>query len=188
MFVDSDISLTPGCISTLLSDMMRFGWDGVHASVRSSCNETYWQRAEDINISLFFNRPGASVFNSLAAALFRREVLRETPFDPSFVESGEDVDLCMRLHKAGKSLGISKAVAFHNHRRTFMETVQRRFRWGKGQARLAFKQESPGIMIAPLSEMLLRSIYSIATGNFSAVPYFVVCGVSQLLGIISFGH
>jgi GT2 family glycosyltransferase len=100
----------------------------------------------------------------------------------------EDVDLCMRLHKAGKSLGISKAVAFHNHRRTFMEVVQRRFKWGKGQARLAFKHESPSIMIPPLSAMFLRSIYSIATGKFSAVTYFAVCGVSQLLGTMSFGH
>ena len=150
MFVDSDIELGSACIATLQRELEAFGWGGIHAMILSSENTTYWQWAEDKLFYLFFNHPGPKVNIPTAAALFRRETLLRYPFDPDMKHSAEDIDLCRRLTQNGQIVGVSRAYAYHYHKREFPGFAERRFRGGQGITQLALKYRSIRLLISSL--------------------------------------
>jgi cellulose synthase/poly-beta-1,6-N-acetylglucosamine synthase-like glycosyltransferase len=184
MFVDSDVILTPGCISMLTSELRRLGWAGIHPRVLSSKNETYWQRAEDANFRLYFDRIGSKSSLGIGAALFRKETLLRHPFDRNFAESCEDKDLFLRLSRAGQKFGVSYPVVYHEHRREFREFAKQRFRGGWGRSRLASKYKSTRILIDPLATMVSSSLLSVIQGRIWLVPYWIVDGILRFIGCV----
>jgi GT2 family glycosyltransferase len=184
MFVDSDVILTPDCISKLFHDLGRNGWAAICASVLSLENDTYWQRAEDANFRLNFNGTGRRSLIGMGATLFRKQVLLMHPFDASCAESSEDTDLFLRLSQAGLILGVSDAVVYHRHRRGFPEVGGRLFRFGIGDARLVLKYKSFRMLIRPLSAMLSYSIRCLLCGRLWLIPYWIVTGCCTFLGMM----
>jgi hypothetical protein len=184
MFVDSDVILTPHCISTLFSELKKLGWAGIHARVLSAKNDTYWQRAEDARIQLHFNRIGPRNAIGTGAALFDRRILLACPFDTNFLESGEDMDFFFRLSRAGQKFGVSYPVVYHEHRREFREFVRQRLRAGRGLSRLAVKYRSTSILFAPLSTMISGSLRDALQGRIWLVPYWIVEGTCCFTGAI----
>jgi glycosyltransferase involved in cell wall biosynthesis len=184
MFVDSDVILTPNCISILLCELKRLGWVGIHARVLSVKNETYWQRTEDARIRLYFNRTGLKNTMGIAAALFERQILLAYPFDPNLIESCEDLDFFLRLSQAGQKFGVSYPIVYHEHKREFREFTRQRFRYGLGRSRVALKYKSTSMLIDPLLTMLSSSLRSIFQGRIWLVPYWVVGGACRFMGVI----
>jgi cellulose synthase/poly-beta-1,6-N-acetylglucosamine synthase-like glycosyltransferase len=86
----------------------------------------------------------------MIAALFRREVLLGHPFDPNMKHSAEDMDLCLRLGQDGHVFGVTRAYAYHRHRREFSAFAKRCFRFGLGNSQLALKYKSLGLMARPI--------------------------------------
>jgi GT2 family glycosyltransferase len=184
MFVDSDVELGPHCISTLQSDIERYGWVGIHARLLSRENMSYWQKAEDEKFQGAYRRTESVNQIGTIAAMFRRDVLLKFPFDPSFSKSAEDVDLCRRLVRAGYHLGVSGAVAYHNHRREFTAFVRQKYRNGLGAARLSPLKYGRLSIFDPLVSILSQTIRSLATRKIWLVPYFFVSGVARFVGVI----
>ena len=185
MFVDSDVVLAPGCISTMRCELETYGWAGIHARMVSEENLSYWQRAEDAGFSLYFNRVGPVGNIGTIAALFVRSILLEYPFDPYFAESAEDVDLCLRLGRNKLHVGVSNAVAYHYHRRGFSSFLRQHFRNGKGTGRLALKHRSVRLLLRPLESRISQSMRSILTGRLGLVPYWTVSGVAEFSGVVA---
>ena len=185
MFVDSDVELTPNCIDQMRHELEQFGWVGIHAQMVSKENFSYWQKAEDAGFSFRFNRVGPLDNIGTIAALFKRSILVEYPFDPYFAESAEDVDLCFRLGKNKLHVGVSSAVAFHSHRRGFSSFFRQHFRNGKGTGRLALKRRSVRILLRPVESRISQSMRSIFTGRLGLVPYWAVSGVAEFSGVVA---
>jgi glycosyltransferase involved in cell wall biosynthesis len=184
MFVDSDVRLGDGCITRLRDELQKYGFAGIHASVLSWENASYWQRAEDEVTRIFVNRPGPRKQISTTAALFRREILLKYPFDPSMSRSCEDVDLCRRLARNMEQVSVSSAVAYHYHRREFLAWARQKFGYGLGDARLGLKYGSIRILINPLMSAFSQVARSVLRGKIRLVPYWATAGVVQFLGVL----
>jgi glycosyltransferase involved in cell wall biosynthesis len=184
MFVDSDVELAPGCIRELRLDLVRYGWAGVHCNLQSVENASYWQRCEDAKFRRKYGRPGPTHYIDTIAAMFRRKDLLKHPFDPSLEESTEDIDLCQRLVSDNRLLGISRAVAYHRHRRDFSGFARQRFNYGLGTARIGLKYRSITILLDPVAAAVSESIRAVATRRLEMVPFWLVGGVIKFLGVI----
>lgn len=182
MFVDSDVELDPRCIARLRHDLVANEWTGAHAMILSLRNISYWQKSVDNEFSGFFNHPGPKRHIGTAAALFRRRVLLNYPFDPGFRESAEDVDLCRRLIGNGFELGTSGAVAYHYHPQEFLAFAKQRFRYGLGDARLWLKYRENYILVRPL---VIAASYGLRGHRVGLIPYWIASGVTQFFGILA---
>jgi len=186
MFVDSDVILAAGCIDKLRHDLEVNGWGGVHAQVLSAESVSYWQRAVDEEFSVGENTIGQKHRIGTAAALFKKVVLKDHPFDVGLSDSYEDVDLCRRLTKDHIALGVSSAVAYHYHRRRFQEFVMQRFRGGLGRARIdnKYKEKMVVTLFDPLVGALSRMVRSTGTRRIRLIPYWAVKGSAEFVGIL----
>jgi O-antigen biosynthesis protein len=72
---------------------------------------------------------------------FRKDLLEEVGgFDERFEVAGDDVDLCWRLQKAGRTLGFSAgAVVMHRRRDSIRRYLRQQFGYGKSEALLERK-------------------------------------------------
>ncbi len=72
---------------------------------------------------------------------FRRDVLEEVGcFDERFKAAGDDVDLCWRLQKTGRTLGFSAgAVVMHRRRDSIRRYLRQQYGYGKAEALLERK-------------------------------------------------
>jgi O-antigen biosynthesis protein len=72
---------------------------------------------------------------------FRKDVLEEVGgFDERFETAGDDVDLCWRLQKAGRTLGFSAgAVVMHRRRDSVRRYLRQQYGYGKAEALLERK-------------------------------------------------
>jgi GT2 family glycosyltransferase len=72
---------------------------------------------------------------------FRRDLLEEVGnFDERFRAAGDDVDVCWRLQKAGRTLGFSAgAVVMHRRRDSIRRYLRQQYGYGKAEALLERK-------------------------------------------------
>jgi GT2 family glycosyltransferase len=75
---------------------------------------------------------------------FRKSALEQIGgFDERFRTAGDDVDVCWRLQKAGKTLGFSAgAVVMHRRRDSVMRYLKQQYGYGKAEALLERKWPS----------------------------------------------
>jgi peptidoglycan/xylan/chitin deacetylase (PgdA/CDA1 family)/glycosyltransferase involved in cell wall biosynthesis len=185
MFVDSDATLTPGCIGTMRRELEKHGWTGIHAKLLSAENVSYWQRAEAEKFHREHRTAGPADRIDTIVALFQRKTLLACPFDGNVREAAEDVDLSRRLVRTNHRLGISSAVAYHYNRRELQAFVEQRFRYGMGHARLAAKYGiGARTLIAPLSKTFYQIVRDLVAGNIWLLPYWAVEGISIFLGTV----
>ena len=148
MFVDSDAELGPGCISILRDNIELFGWAGIQPVLLSIEDTTYWQWAAQRAVK-GFHPVGPTQHIGTCGALFRRETILKHPFDPKMKYAAEDTDLCLRLRKYGYIVGITRAYAYHHHRRDFSAVAKQYFFYGIGDAQLVVKYKSLRIFVWP---------------------------------------
>lgn len=184
MFVDSDVELGPGCIVTLREEIGALGWAGIHAMILSGETVTYWQSAEDKLCSLFFNHPGPKSSIPMVAALFRREVLVRYPFDPNMKHSAEDADLCLRLGQNGHIVGVTRAYAYHRHRREFSAFAKRNFKFGLGVTQLALKYKSIRLLAGPMTAAVGDIPHIVCARMLETIPHRVIAASICFSGAI----
>jgi GT2 family glycosyltransferase len=182
MFVDSDVTLGRGCLSTMKLELERNGWAVVQAQTRSWQIASYWQRCEDVYLSA--ERVGQTNQIGLAATLFRKETLLQCPIDPSF-HTAEDLDISYRMRIRGLVLGISTAHAYHNHRLSFSGFFQQRYVHGLGIARLALKYRKISLLIGPLRAAASLTIRCALTRKAWMIPFYITSGAIMTAGVIS---
>lgn len=102
-FVDVDVVLQPGALGRLFDEFVSGGYVGLQAGLESTSGSGYWSRALAAH-----HRTGRSRYwFGLVATLFERDAFLAIGVDEAF-SSGEDVDLRVRLERAGAKIGVSR--------------------------------------------------------------------------------
>lgn len=130
--IDADVVLPPGTLARLLGEFQAGGFDGLQFGLASEADGPgYWGSA----LAWHHNHSRVRSWFGVCATLIRRDVLLSVGFDNSFV-SGEDVELRIRLEKAGYRLGVSSTtVVRHRFTDTFAGARDQWEQDGAGMAR-----------------------------------------------------
>lgn len=101
--IDADVVLPPDSLRALLTEFESGDFDGLQFGlVSESDGAGYWGEA----LAWHHNHSRVRSWFCVCATLMRRETLLQAGFDEEF-SSGEDVELRIRLQKAGRRLGVS---------------------------------------------------------------------------------
>lgn len=179
-FVDSDITLTEGSLAQMLEEVKTLGYANIQARQQPTRCDTYWEWAVDQHYKLRESRNTSQ----LSACVLRKDIALKINFDPSIRIAGEDFDFLTRLQAEGFKVGVSTAVVYHVHRSNFKSFVKQRFWYGRSLPFLIKKYFpgkketwAPGVMLYWLG-------WSVVKGKFKMIPYFLVNGVVETLGMI----
>lgn len=147
--IDADIVLPAGALGGLLDEFNACGYDGLQfALVSEADGRGYWGAA----LAWHHLHSRVRSWFGVSATMMRRKVLLAVAFDETF-QSGEDIELKIRLQEAGYRLGVSRTTAV---RHRFMDSFDAaRDQWlqdGAGLARTIRKH--PGragwLVVLPL--------------------------------------
>jgi len=101
--IDADVVLPPDSLERLLGEFDVGRFDGLQFGLASEADGPgYWGSA----LAWHHNHSRVRSWFGVCATLIRRDLLLSMGFDDSFI-SGEDVELRIRLEKAGYRLGVS---------------------------------------------------------------------------------
>jgi glycosyltransferase involved in cell wall biosynthesis len=101
-FVDADVILPDGALGRLFDEFQAGGYVALQAGLGSVSGPGYWGRALAQH-----HRTGRSKnWFGLVATIFEREAFLDFGLDEAFV-SGEDIELRVRLERAGAKSGVS---------------------------------------------------------------------------------
>jgi glycosyltransferase involved in cell wall biosynthesis/O-antigen/teichoic acid export membrane protein len=130
--IDADVVLPPRSLARLLGEFQAGGFDGLQFGLASEADGPgYWGSA----LAWHHNHSRVRSWFGVCATLIRRDVLLSVGFDNSFV-SGEDVELRIRLEKAGYRLGVScTTVVRHRFSDSFASARDQWEQDGAGMAR-----------------------------------------------------
>lgn len=181
-YVDSDVILSPNTIDRLIRDMIENEYVGISAKTLAVSKDTYWTWAEDQAGKLEYNREGETNLIGTAATIFRREVVLTYGFDPFFSGAAEDNDFAYRLRKAGNRLGVSSAIAYHNHPTTLRQLMRKQYWYGKGDARFFWKHQDLRYFVLPFFAIPRHLYLCHKAGCFKMLPYYVFRSVPNIFG------
>ncbi len=181
-YVDSDVILSPNALDTLVEDMIKNGYAGISARTIAASRDTYWNWAEEQAGEMEYNREGEADLIGTAATIFTREVLLAYGFDPFFSGAAEDNDFAYRLRKAGHKLGVSSAIAYHDHPATLDQLMKKQYWYGKGDAMFFLKHRDLKYYILPFFAIPRAFFLCLEKNDFKMLPYYVFRSIPNILG------
>jgi glycosyltransferase involved in cell wall biosynthesis len=179
-FVDADIVLPDGALEAMLEELKSGGFANVQARLMPLRSETYWERAQDIQVRSHQSRiPGG-----LSACVLDKETALKIGFDPAIRITGDDTDFLYRLKDAGYKASISSVSATHVHRADFNSLVRQKFWYGRAKPALIRKHGpwkgdlwAPAVMAYWLAQCVVK-------GQPELVPYVLVSGLADSAGMV----
>jgi glycosyltransferase involved in cell wall biosynthesis len=186
-YVDSDIILTEGSLTTMLGDLQCTGFIAISARqlLPITRRPNYWEWAyyQHCQYGSKFHR--AQDYLGLAACLFRRETVIKYGFDISGrMRDVDDMDLSFRLGRDGYKFGISVASVYHNHREDFNGFVKYRFFLGKVYVQyMRIRGWWHAEFCRPLVTLYWLG-FCLVKGKLNLIPYFVVDGTMKTAGMV----
>lgn len=193
--LDADQVLEERALEIMINELEKDDFVGIQASLKSVCNETYWEKAMEYNVAVaHVHTRGDSHYNESypieaimigTPALFKADILKSNSFDKSILGSCDDTDLCYRLTKKGFKLGISSALCYQKHRSDFKTTFKKFYWYGEGDCEFAFKHTERfwSIFSHPLKNYFYKkSFKAIKNGNCEFVPFFMFIGLVRHIG------
>lgn len=180
-YVDADIVLPEGTLSTMLAEMKASGYANIQALWRAADCSTYWEYAQDQHARILQSRK----VGGLSAGLLRRDTVLNLKFDISIKHYGDDYDFLTRLKKEGYKLGNSSAFVYHHHRTDLKSFVRTAFYGsGRGSAHLMRKYGTWHAGLWPPISMLYWLAICLIKGKTGLIPYLIVGGVVQTAGMV----
>lgn len=184
-YVDSDVILTPDCLSIMVKELEENGYAAIHAQLLCLDDSNYWERSHEQYIKITFNRLGERNWIGAVAAVFKRDVILQNSFDPFFKGAAEDMDLSLRLGRKGFRLGISTAYAYHRHRNSAKDFVKQRIWYGRGGARLFWKYKSLIFLLGLIGIIPYGVFLSIKNRSPGMLPYYVIWSIARNIGFVT---
>jgi glycosyltransferase involved in cell wall biosynthesis/O-antigen/teichoic acid export membrane protein len=168
--IDADVIVPAGVLAILMKEFQAGGFDGLQFGLVSEPDGSgYWGAA----LAWHHNHSRVRSWFGVSATLMRRSVLLDAGFDESF-QSGEDIELRIRLEDAGCRLGVSPTT-FVRHR--FADSFEyARDQWlqdGAGLARTMHKhpRRAGWLVLLPLLATARGVLLSLATAP-RYLPYW----------------
>jgi glycosyltransferase involved in cell wall biosynthesis len=182
-YVDSDIVLSQGCLSTMLAELQGSEHAGIGAGEPPGVkSHTYWEWAQRQHAHLA-HPSGSPASIGMAASLFRRETILKYGFELGYGGYLDDVDLEMRMRKDRHTFGLSSATIFHHHREGFRSFVSCRFLFGR---LCVYHMHKYGPWKAGFWPPMFASYWigiCLVKGKLKLIPYHVVDGVVETAGM-----
>jgi glycosyltransferase involved in cell wall biosynthesis len=178
-FIDADIVLPEGALAALLKEARRLKVDAIQAGLRSSGTD-YWSE----QLAWHHNAGRSRSWFGVSATLMKRSVFKKNRFDDR-LDSGEDVDLRLRLAAAGVRVAVSETtIVDHRFAPGYAAAREQWLADGAGLGRLVRKFGRPAlrqlsIPFAAAAYWLARSILSPRRLN-----YFVGFAVGNWIGAL----
>ena len=180
-YVDADIVLPEGTLSTMLAELKTTGYGNIQAKVLTASTATYWERAQDQHARILQSRKAGG----LSAGLLRRDTVLDVRFDPSIKHYGDDYAFLSRLKSKGYKLGNSSAFVYHHHRADLKNLVKTMFYGsGRGSAHLMRKYGPWHAGLWPPLVMLYWLAICLIKGKPGLIPYLIVGGAVQTAGTV----
>lgn len=166
--IDADVVLPDGALAALLAEFTTGGYDGLQFALLSECaTDDYWGQA----LAWHHNHSRVQSWFGVCATLIRRDLLLATGLDESF-SSGEDIDLRMRLQRAGARLGVSRSTCVrHRYSPGFATAKDQWTQDGAGLAQAAAKHRSPRPALLPLAATVRGAALALLTAP-RYLPYW----------------
>ena len=143
-FVDADVVLPSGALAALLDEAAERSLDAISAGFASVSSGGYWSD----HLARHHDASRSRHWFGLSTALVRRSVLRSVPFD-RHLASGEDIDLRLRLERAGFAIGTSERVIVrHQYARGLSTAIGQ---WTADGAGLGLLVRKDGLVSVPWS-------------------------------------
>ncbi len=172
-YVDSDVSLPRGTLTTLLNELEELELAGIAAKIQPVATTSYWQRSSQQNSDLLIKEGTVH----LMGTLLRREVVSLVDFDP-FIRGGEDQDFIVRARHEGYRLRTSSfAYAYHASPASMSSLARRLWRNGEAVPRYAWKHGVLSPRHWPPLTALYRIGFCLATLRIRLIPYFILVGL-----------
>ncbi|MCA1710222.1 MAG: glycosyltransferase [Actinobacteria bacterium] len=182
--VDVDVVLPDeNALEALAQEFLDGRYTALQAGLESVSGDGYWGRA-----LVDHHRTGRSrEWFGLVCTVFRRDVLLEHGFDPTFV-SGEDIELRWRLRAAGERLGVSRrTVVEHRYAGDDFAFAKDQFLMdGRGLGRMVRQQRLRGARLAvlPAAAAARGIVLCVVRGKPQFVPYYLCFALYNYLGML----
>jgi hypothetical protein len=178
--VDADVVLPLGGLRELERERSERRLVALQAGLHSVGTGDYWSQS----LADHHNRGQSKRWFGVCASLIARDVLLAHPLD-AHLRSGEDIDLRIRLRKAGVPVGVSEAmVTEHRFARGFAFAGKQWIADGAGLGRMVRKHGRTALLSAMIP--FGAAALGIVRGMRDALrpwPYFVGFAVGNYVGL-----
>jgi hypothetical protein len=180
-FIDADVTLPPDSLRNLVEEARRRRLSALQAGLHSVGSGDYWSE----QLAEHDNRGRSRHWFGVSASLVLREEILRHPLDPRFV-SGEDIDLRLRLERAGVAIGVADTTTVeHAYREGFALAREQWLADGAGIGRLVRKH---GVSALPyVAVPFATAAWRIAQGipeRLRPAPYFLGLAAGNWLGLL----
>ena len=191
LFLDADCLLPDGSLDIMLKELLAKKYVGIQPHVKGIKNVTYCQKGME-NVDSFEQKRKLKPIKTMVIgtpSLWDKNILKKVNYDPN-IGACDDTDICYRLGKKGYSFGLSTAVCFTKHRKTWLE-VYKKFSWyGEGDCEFAMKHPERffSIFTHPIRNFVIKRSLN-ALLDFKRIPYipfFVFVGIVRHLSFYRF--
>lgn len=179
-YVDSDVILPEGALSTLLNEFRHSEFVSIRAQVFSNIEHpNYWQWAQ------IQHRQLRHVDNNIGtlACVFKREIILKYPFDLSAAHL-DDISLGFKLLKEGYRFGTSSAVVYQNPPPNLKSFINYCFLIGRWSPRAIKKFGIWHPEFWPPLHIFYWLGVCLIKRKPKLIPYFIVNGMAQTAGMI----
>lgn len=180
--VDADVTFPDGALSRLFEEFREGGFVGLQAGLGSVSGPGYWGRA-----LVQHHRTGRSKnWFGLVATIFDRSTFLEIGLDEAFL-SGEDIELRVRLERAGARAGVSRRTeVIHRFGDTFDFALGQWLADGQGLARTVGKHgwRTAWLLVLPMAAAARGIALSTVRRDPIWIPYYLCYLVFNYIGLI----
>lgn len=187
--IDGDDHIEPDFLSTLLSEMIEFGYDALLGREIAYKPETYWEKAMgSTNFGITFTKKPVDTNMVGRPALYKAEAIKHCGFDSFFDGVGdEDTDLSIRMELAGFKQGIGTGLTKRKQTKDFQGIVKKFIKYGKGDARIVYKfpqKKWKLIFHLAVRYPFIRGFYAVLRGDIIYLPFYFLYGWVRLFAMI----
>ncbi|MEO8097251.1 MAG: glycosyltransferase family 2 protein [Acidobacteriota bacterium] len=182
--VDADNRLERDCLQKLMRYLRDSEFVGVAAQKISAGGEDYWSRALTWNNQQALYTLGEKLVVG-TPAIYYTDVLRTVRYDTAITGSSDDTDLCYRLSKLGKKVGVGPGVCRELMRNTFAGFAKKLLWYGRGDAEffLRHPEKRWTIAVHPLKNYVIKGQFrALMRGRPDMMPYFAISGFIRTFG------
>jgi GT2 family glycosyltransferase len=178
--VDADVVLPPNALRDLDREMRVRQLVAIQAGLHSTGVGDYWSQS----LADHHNRGQSKQWFGVCASLIARDVLLAHPLDAQ-LRSGEDVDIRIRLRRAGFPIGVSEAtIGQHRFANGFTFARNQWIADGAGLGRIVRKHGRPALLNAMIP--FGAATLGIARGMRDTLrpwPYFSGFAIGNYIGL-----
>lgn len=186
VYIDADVFVAEGALSTLLTEFRGRGYITMHAlgEPRPQGQKwTYWEWAQSQHAQLSWALSRHQTRVGTAAGIFRRETILKYGFEGGYGGGLDDMDLEDRLRMDEHRLGISSARVCFYYKASMISLIKTRFLWGRVAVGYLRKYGLWHARFWPALRSLFWLGFCLIKGKPRLVPYFLLDGIVETAGM-----